>query len=171
MKVDTFDLGALKLSSGEGRRFELEVELPEFSLAGERYEVAPDPVPVRLDISRTTAAGYALRLRFAARVEGPCMRCLTPAAPEFEVDTREVSIPSEGEELDSEYVEDEVLALADWAHDALALLLPATLLCRQDCAGLCPECGADLNQAGPEHHHDRPPDPRWAGLRELKLED
>lgn len=99
------------------------------------------------------------------------MRCLAPAAPEFEVDAREVSIPGDGEELESEYVVDEVLALADWARDAFGLLLPSSVLCRPDCLGLCPDCGADLNSAGPEHHHERPPDPRWAKLRELKLED
>jgi uncharacterized protein len=44
------------------------------------------------------------------------------------------------------------------------------VLCREDCAGLCPICAADLNEAGPEHHHERPADPRWAKLSELELE-
>lgn len=169
--MDIFDLGAMRLVSGEGRRFELEVQIEPFTLAGEHYEVRPDPVPVRLDISRTNGPGYALRLRFRARIEGPCMRCLAPSVPEFEVDAREISIPGAGEELESEYVENDVLALADWARDAFGLLLPAAVLCRSDCLGLCPDCGADLNSAGPEHHHERPPDPRWAKLREIKLED
>ena len=47
---------------------------------------------------------------------------------------------------------------------------PRKVLCREDCAGLCPVCAADLNEAGPEHRHERAPDPRWAKLRELKLE-
>ena len=63
-----------------------------------------------------------------------------------------------------------MLDLHGWARDALALSVPANLLCREDCAGLCPLCGADLNQAGPEHHHEREPDPRWAALSELKFE-
>ena len=53
---------------------------------------------------------------------------------------------------------------------AFALALPSKVLCSEDCAGLCPICAADLNEAGPEHHHESPPDPRWAKLRELELE-
>jgi uncharacterized protein len=114
-----------------------------------------------------TGGGYSLRLRFATRVAGPCMRCLEPAAPAFEIDAREVHQPGGGEELDSPYVgEDGILDLRGWAHDALALALPVQLLCRPDCAGLCPVCGADLN-ADPGHAHEREPDPRWAKLREL----
>jgi len=63
-----------------------------------------------------------------------------------------------------------VLDLKGWARDALALTLPASLLCREDCAGLCPVCGADLNAAGPEHHHERAPDPRWAKLSEIHFD-
>ncbi len=63
-----------------------------------------------------------------------------------------------------------MLDLAAWARDAFALSAPTQVLCRADCAGLCPVCAADLNEAGPEHHHEREPDPRWAKLRELKLE-
>ena len=63
-----------------------------------------------------------------------------------------------------------MLDLRAWAHDALALALPAQLLCREDCAGLCPSCGADLNTAGPEHGHEPEPDPRWAKLSELRFD-
>jgi uncharacterized protein len=170
LRTDAFDLGGLRLSSGEGRRLELHVAIDPFELGGEHYPVAGSPVPVRLDISRTTNAGYALRLRFQAALTGPCMRCLEPAAPVFTVDAREVSQPGEGEELESPYVSDGVLDLGAWARDALALTLPATLLCREDCAGLCAICGADLNAAGPDHHHDSAPDPRWAKLSEIRFE-
>jgi uncharacterized protein len=98
------------------------------------------------------------------------MRCLEPAAPAFQVDALEISQPGQGEELESPYIEDEVLDTAGWARDALALTLPEKLLCRADCAGLCAVCGADLNHAGPEHHHEREPDPRWAKLSELRFE-
>ena len=131
--------------------------------------MTPALVPVRLDVSRTTGNGYALRLRFTAALEGPCMRCLEPAAPSFEVDAREVSQPGGGEELSSPYVADEELALAQWARDALALTLPAQIVCREDCAGLCGQCGANLNE-DPEHHHEAAPDPRWAKLGELKFD-
>ena len=65
---------------------------------------------------------------------------------------------------------DEVLDLAAWARDAFALAAPAKMLCREDCAGLCPVCAADLNEAGPGHHHELRARRRWAKLSELQLE-
>ncbi|WP_205698635.1 DUF177 domain-containing protein [Conexibacter sp. SYSU D00693] len=168
-RTDTFDLARLQLRAGEGRRLELEVVLEPLTFGTETYIVEPSPVTAVLDVSRMVGGGYSLRLRFAAAVDGPCMRCLTPAAPRFEVDAREVDQPGGGDELSSPYVEGELLDLHAWAHDAFALTLPQQVLCRPDCAGLCPECGADLN-ADPDHAHERAPDPRWAALRELKLD-
>jgi uncharacterized protein len=165
-----FDLAGLRLSAGEGRRLELEVPIEPLTLGSERYEAEPSQVPVELTVSRMAGGGYALRIGFAAAVAGPCMRCLKPASPVIEVEAREVDRPGEGEELESPYVRDETLDLAAWARDAFALAMPAKVLCREDCAGLCPICAADLNEAGPEHHHEAEPDPRWAKLRELKLE-
>jgi uncharacterized protein len=101
------------------------------------------------------------------------MRCLKDAAPRIEVDAREVDRPGGGEELSSPYLQEETLDLAAWARDAFVLALPAKVLCREDCAGLCPVCAADLNDLDPtrpEHAHERTPDSRWAKLRELKLE-
>ena len=103
-RTDTFDFAPLGLRSGEGRRLDLHVGIDDFHYGGEPYAVTPALVPVRLDVSRTTGNGYALRLRFDAALEGPCMRCLEPAAPTFEVDAREVSQPGGGEELSSPYV-------------------------------------------------------------------
>jgi uncharacterized protein len=165
-----FDLAGLRLSAGEGRRLELEVPIEPLTLGSERYEAAPSQVPVELTVSRMTGGGYALRIGFVAAIAGPCMRCLKPASPVIEVEAREVDRPGEGEELESPYVRDETLDVAAWARDAFALAMPAKVLCREDCAGLCPICAADLNEAGPEHHHEAEPDPRWAKLRELKLE-
>jgi uncharacterized protein len=164
-----FDLGGLRLSAGEGRRLELEAPIEPLLLGSERYLAEPARVPVELTISRMIGGGYALRLRFSAAISGPCMRCLRDASPIVEVDAREVDRPGGGEELDSPYVQGETLDLAGWARDAFALALPAKILCREDCAGLCPVCGADLN-ADPGHEHEREPDPRWAKLRELRLE-
>jgi uncharacterized protein len=170
LRTDTFDLGGLHLSAGEGRRLDLDLSIDPLLLGGERYPVEPALVPARLDISRMTGDGYALRLRFAAQPVGPCMRCLEPAAPAFDVDAREVSQPGDTDELESPYVTGGVLDLHAWARDALALALPAQLLCRAECAGLCPVCGTDLNAAGPEHGHEREPDSRWAKLSELKFD-
>lgn len=170
VRSDSFDLGGLRLTSGEGRRLELEVAIDPFELGGEAYPVLPAQVPVQLDISRTTAHGYALRLRFTATLDGPCMRCLEEASPSFSVDAYEVSQPGGSDDLDSPYVEAGVLDLRGWARDALALSLPASILCQPECAGLCPVCGENLNAAGADHHHEAPPDPRWAKLSELTFE-
>jgi uncharacterized protein len=169
-RTDSFDLGRLRLSSGEGRRLELEVGLDPLQFGGETYVITPEVVAAILDISRTTHNGHALRLRFDASLHGPCMRCLQDARPAVSVDSREVDQPGDVEELRSPYVEQDVLDLRAWARDALALALPVQLLCRPDCAGLCPICGTDLNDAGPEHAHEREPDPRWAKLGELKFD-
>jgi uncharacterized protein len=168
-RADSFDLAGLNLRSGEGRRLDLEVELGGFRFGEEGYEPEPATVPVTLDVSRMTGDGWALRLRFAAALRGPCMRCLEDAAQAIDVDAREVDQPGEGEELESPYVDGEELDLRRWAHDAFALALPAQVVCRPGCAGLCPHCGVNLN-AEPGHAHEREPDPRWAKLGELKLD-
>jgi uncharacterized protein len=169
-RADTFDLGGLHLTAGEGRRLTLNIDVDPFILGGERYPVEPALIPARLDVSRTGGDGYALRLRFEATLMGPCMRCLETAAPTFSVDAREVSQPGGGEELTSPYVDHQVLDLHAWARDALALALPPALLCREDCAGLCAVCGENLNSAGPGHGHEQEPDPRWAKLSEIRFE-
>jgi uncharacterized protein len=163
------DLSRFALRSGEGRRLDLDVDPGPLDLGGQRYSVRDGAVPVRLDLSRT-AAGYAVRIRFIAHVDGPCMRCLDEADVPVEVDAREVDQPqTDDEELVSPYISDEELELARWAHDALALALPFQLLCRPDCKGLCAVCGASLNDADPEaHRHESAPDPRWSKLRELQ---
>jgi uncharacterized protein len=168
--IDNFDLAGLRLTSGEGRRLDLAVRMEPFVLSDDTYQVDPPVVPVRLDVSRTTGQGYALRLRFDAALQGACMRCLEPADASFAIDAREISQPGAAEELDSPYVAAGILDVGAWARDALALNLPRAILCRADCAGLCPVCGADLNNAGPEHQHESEPDPRWAKLSEIKFE-
>lgn len=170
IRSDSFDLGGLRLHSGEGRRLALAVSPDPFELAGERYVVAPEPVEANLEISRTTGDGYALRIRFTARLSGPCMRCLTPAAPPVTVDSWEISQPGVGEELESPYLEQGVLDVRRWAHDAVALALPTPLLCEPGCPGLCPVCGVRLADAEPGHAHEREPDPRWAKLSELRFD-
>jgi uncharacterized protein len=170
-RTDVFDLARLGLTSGEGRRLDLHVAVEPFAFGGEQYGAEPDVVPVRVDVSRTTGNGWALRLRFTVTVAGPCMRCLEPAAPAFEVDAREVEQPGAvDEELSSPYVNaDGELDVAAWARDALALTLPAQITCTPECAGLCPQCGANLNEE-PDHAHESAPDPRWSKLSEIRFD-
>jgi uncharacterized protein len=169
-QTHTLDLAGLRLSPGAGRRLQLRVPIEALELGGERYEARPQSVPLVLEVSKLIGGGYALKLMLSATLNGPCMRCLRHAAPRIEVQASEVDVPGEGEELESPYVTGEVVDVAAWARDAFALAAPAKVLCRQDCAGLCPECAADLNEAGPEHLHERPRDSRWAKLSELKLD-
>jgi uncharacterized protein len=165
------DLARLSLAHGQGTRLDLPVRLDSLQLGGQTYDPSEGTVATRLDVSRPSN-GYAFRLRFPLRVEGPCMRCLEAAAVEVEVDAREVDqADTEDEELRSPYVVDDELDLGRWVHDAAVLALPTQLLCRADCAGLCPVCGESLNDADPEaHKHGSGGDPRWAKLNELKLE-
>jgi uncharacterized protein len=169
-RTDTLDLAPLKLRSGEGRRLELEVAAQPLQLGAERYDVVPVQLPVVVDVSRMVGGGLSLRLRFAAEVHGACMRCLEPAAPVFEVEAREVDQAGGGDDLDSPYVDGELVDVGAWANDALVLAVPQQLLCRPDCRGLCPVCGIDLNAADPGHGHEAEPDPRWAVLRKLKFD-
>jgi uncharacterized protein len=168
-RTDSLDLATLGLASGEGRRLTLGVAPGSFDFGGTSYDVQPAQIDATLDVSRMTHGGYALRLRFAAGLTGPCMRCLEPAEPNVAVDAREVNQPGGGEELRSPYVEGEELDLAAWARDAYALALPVQVVCREECAGLCPKCGVNLNE-DPDHAHEAEPDPRWAKLRELRFE-
>jgi uncharacterized protein len=168
--TDAFDLGRLSLASGEGRRVDFEVRTDGFEFGGQRYDVEGGVVSATLDAARTTGSGYSLRLRFEAALEGPCVRCLESADQGVAVDAREVDQPGAGDELRSPYLDENELDVRSWARDALALALPTRIVCREDCAGLCAVCGENLNRAGPDHHHEREPDPRWAKLGELRFE-
>ena len=138
-RTDTFDLAPLGLRSGDGRRLDLHVAIDAFHYGGEPYAVEPAARarPRSTSRARPTWAGRCA-CASAPALRGPCMRCLEPAEPVFDVDAREVSQPGGGEELSSPYVaDDEELISRAWARDALALELPGQLTCREDCAGLC----------------------------------
>jgi uncharacterized protein len=97
------------------------------------------------------------------------MRCLGHAEVPLDVSAREVHDldGTSGEELRSDYVADDRLALDAWMRDAIALALPEQILCRPECAGLCPVCGKDLN-VEPHEHVEQTTDPRWAALEDLR---
>jgi uncharacterized protein len=65
------------------------------------------------------------------------------------------------------YLAGDLLDLEPVLRDAVVLALPMSPLCREDCPGLCVECGMPLAGAGPGHRHDEAPDPRWAALKQL----
>ena len=144
------------------------MELEPFVLGGQRYELSPPVLPVDLRISQASGA-TVFDVRVGARLIGPCMRCLAFAEVERSVSAREFHDPDAppADGLRSDYVTDNHLDAAAWVRDAIALELPEQILCRPDCAGLCPGCGKDLN-VEPHEHSEREPDPRWAVLGELR---
>ena len=75
----------------------------------------------------------------------------------------------EPEEQDDEqlYLDGDLLDLEPMLRDAIVLALPMSPLCRDDCPGLCVECGVPLADAGPDHRHAEATDPRWARLKQL----
>jgi uncharacterized protein len=168
--VTSLDLRTLRLRPGEVRRETIDVELEPFVLGGQRYEATPATIPVELEISQASGA-TVFDLDLEVHLNGVCMRCLGFAEIARHVRAREFHDfdAPRADELHSDYVADQHLQLGAWARDAVALELPEQILCREDCAGLCPVCGKDLNDE-PHEHTDREPDPRWAALAELRDE-
>ena len=164
-----FDLRTLRVRSGDQARERAEIELEPLLLGGQAYAPQPNPAPAELAVTRASS-GTVLELAFDVRLEGPCFRCLADAELQLSLDLREYEATKpESDDERTEYLDDDRLDLSAWAHDAIALALPDKILCRPDCAGLCPVCGKDLN-AEPHEHVEERTDPRWAKLRELQKE-
>jgi uncharacterized protein len=166
--MTSFSLRSVRLRPGEEYRDSKEIRLTPLEFGGQRYLPVPETVEAELAITRAST-GTVFELRFVGRMHGPCYRCLTETALDVPVSAREYQAtnPGESDELRTPYVVDTRLELSAWARDALVLALPAKILCRPDCAGLCPVCGRDLN-AEPHEHAEENEDPRWAALAELR---
>ena len=165
--MTTLNLRTIKLRSGEQFRDEQEIELEPLELGGQRYLPVPQKVPAELTITRAST-GTVFELSFHVRLHGPCYRCLEDAVLDLPISAREYQATApESDEMRTPYLEEDHLDLSAWARDALALALPDKILCRPDCAGLCPVCGKDLN-AEPHEHDEPKADTRWSALAELK---
>jgi DUF177 domain-containing protein len=166
--VTTFDLRSAALRSGDQHREHVEVELEPLVLGGQPYTLQPDPLPAELTITKA-GSGTVFELDFRLSLHGPCFRCLVDAELPLAMHVREYqdNDPGDDDELRTEYLGDDGLDLSAWAHDAIALALPDKILCRPDCAGLCPICGKDLNTE-PHEHAEEQSDPRWAALQALR---
>ncbi|WP_395694242.1 YceD family protein [Nocardioides sp.] len=108
----------------------------------------------------------------SAELTGECVRCLEPITDEIEVDLQELFVYDDRDhdsEEDDEVsmLQDDLLDLESLLRDAVVLALPFQPVCEDDCPGLCPECGARLLD-DPDHAHEAPIDPRWAGLAALQ---
>ncbi len=167
------DLAQLRLEPGVERLLDMSVTLPEIRIGGVAYAGPAVPAIARVAITRLTS-GLLMRLRLSSTIMGPCHRCLEGAAVPVSIDVSEYQAdrPEPGAEAEEvcDYLAGGDLDVATWAVDAIVLAIPLKILCRQDCAGLCPSCGVDLNQAtcacpAPER------DDRWGPLRGLISDD
>ncbi len=163
------DIAQLRLEPGEERSVEAPVALPAIAIGGVDYAGPAAPVVARVDLTRI-GSGLLLRLRLATTIGGPCHRCLEEAHVPVEIDAREYQAdePAAGAESDEvcDYLQGDELDVATWAADAVVLAMPHKILCREDCRGLCPSCGADLNE-GPCTCPPPAGDDRWGPLRDL----
>jgi uncharacterized protein len=132
----------------------------------------PEGAPVELDLRlEAVMEGVLVTGTASAELAGECARCLEPIDDEIDVRFQELFVyddqgySSEDDEVSK--LEDDLLDLEPLLRDAVVLALPFQPLCEDDCPGLCPECGARLKDE-PDHAHEEPIDPRWAGLTALQ---
>ena len=166
--MTVFNIRTARLQSGDQFRDVKEVDLEPLELGGQRYVPIPESPEAALTLTRLSS-GLMLELEFGVRLVGPCVRCLGDVGLDVAVDDRQYQAtdPEDDEELRTPYLQDDRLDLSAWARDAVALALPDQILCREDCAGLCPVCGRDQN-VEPHEHEDEGGDDRWAKLAELR---
>jgi uncharacterized protein len=161
---------ALGRRPGSMRKERLVVPAPE-GLGVEMVSV-PKGADIELDI-RLEAVMEGVLVSGTVRVPlaGECARCLEPISESVEVEFQELFVYSDTRsgghaEEDERRLERDLIDLEPVLRDTVVLDLPLSPLCREDCPGLCPECGVRLADAEPDHHHDAV-DPRWAALRGL----
>lgn len=170
---ETLDLQALELRAGEAVRCAVEVPDSAVTIGGADYRLAVDGGAASLDVTNAHT-GWHLRLRATGGVTGPCWRCLEPADVRLTADVSEFGRYDRpagaafDEDLDSEYLDGHELDAVAMARDGLLDGLPARILCREDCAGLCPTCGAALNDA-PCSCPPPPTDSRWDALKDIAV--
>ncbi|MDI3257181.1 MAG: DUF177 domain-containing protein [Kyrpidia sp.] len=133
--------------------------------------VAVEPVDVELRASEVSGM-YVVEGTLRTRAAYRCSRCLTEFWEPLETTFKErfVRAPwhDDGVAEDDEPVplDGDEVDLVPYVEQAVVLALPWRPLCRPQCAGLCPECGANLNK-GPCGCSDKATDPRWEKLGEL----
>jgi uncharacterized protein len=146
------------------------VGAPLDDLATPVASVPPDrPVTVDAEVE-SVVEGLLVTGKVSATAVVRCVRCLRDLDHEVEVEVRELFALEPGEDEEEGYavLPDDRLPLDTMARDALVLAFPAFPLCRPDCAGLCPVCGADRNSTDCGHGGADDIDPRWAGLADLR---
>ncbi|MBS3942116.1 MAG: DUF177 domain-containing protein [Actinobacteria bacterium] len=134
-----------------------------------------DDIDLDLDLD-AVVEGILVRGTVGADLQLPCGRCLVPQDVRVDSDVAELFVdPAKREDDDEddpgyELIDDRTaIDLSVMVRDALLIDLPVRVLCREDCQGLCEECGADRNLGDCGHRPDEAPDPRWAKLADLDL--
>jgi uncharacterized protein len=130
----------------------------------------PEGSVIELDLRlEAVVEGVLVSGTARAPLVGECARCLESIDDEVEVDFQELYAFADERTGDEEELalEDDLLDLEPALRDAVVLALPQAPLCREDCPGLCPQCGARFAE-DPSHHHQTI-DPRWAVLTGLRL--
>jgi uncharacterized protein len=169
--LDTRDLGRRA-----GSQREITRTVPAPADLGIEVLGVPEGAPVDLDVRLEAVLEGVLATGTAhAERAGECVRCLDPIHDEVDVSFQELYLydaPEAGDDDADEVsvVHDDLVDLEPVIRDALVLELPFQPLCSDDCPGLCPECGASFKE-DPDHSHEAPIDPRWAGLASLQGED
>ena len=161
----TIDLEDLGLKSGEALELTRDFVFSDFTVAGQKFNASDAEVPLAVHLSRTTN-GWAIHLNFLVELRSECIRCLGQTPVEIAIDHFEIDQPG-AEELESPYVSEGLFDLGHLATDSVILDVPLSVLCNQECKGICPQCGVDLNNAEPDHRHESEPDPRWSKLDNL----
>lgn len=161
----------------KGTDFEHTYTPEEFSLEDEHAKVATD---VRVTARATRKRG---EVRVAGTVdtavETPCDRCLAPLTVPVNVSFKaDLGLAGEGgdatelqdADMDFSTYEGDAINLDEIVREQILLALPTRRLCAEDCKGLCPTCGANLNETSCDCEK-RETDPRWSALEELKRGD
>lgn len=158
------DTHELSRRAGAQKEITRVAEAPE-DLGIEVIRVPPgSPIDLNLRLE-SVVEGVLVTGTAVVQLRGSCTRCLDEIASTEEVDIQELFCYP-GKELDDDEarrIEADQIDLEPVLRDAVVLDLPFTPLCRPDCAGLCPDCGASLN-SDPNHSHAEAIDPRWSGL-------
>jgi uncharacterized metal-binding protein YceD (DUF177 family) len=139
---------------------------------GYHYELAVDPLELSFT-AQPTKLGHRLEGGFDYSAAAPCVRCLKTVpmkgSAHFDLEFRPASQAPEEEdvelapgEVEIIYYEEDKLPLEEIVSQQMYLELPDKLLCREDCKGLCPTCGADLNEGACGCVAS--PDARWSSL-------
>jgi uncharacterized protein len=170
------DVRELLQQPGAHKHVVLRAVLPD--LATPVASVPPErPVTVDAELE-SVVEGLLVTGKLGATVRLRCVRCLREFDHELEVDVRELFTgsgsrsaslhPREDEDEGYAVLADDRLPLDTMVRDALVLAFPSFPLCRPDCAGLCPQCGADRNTSDCGHDGSGATDPRWAALAGLR---